>query len=112
MNNRPFANANPALFCLNHDHCNRVEAHNGSCSLPENLFSGEDTMWTLILYGLLISTVPGGGVETSSTVLKFESEDQCHAALKSAVTSHSVRNRAAKEVGVFSVRGQCIANAK
>jgi hypothetical protein len=58
-------------------------------------------MGTLILYTMLVSTAPSGGVHSTTTTLPFTSKEQCDAALTTllAVSTLAVFDGAQNEVG-------------
>lgn len=70
-------------------------------------------MWTLVLYTMLVGTA-GGGVHTTTTTLKFDTEVQCRAAFERLLflPVTPVFDASNKQVGAFRVAAQCIADAK
>jgi hypothetical protein len=71
-------------------------------------------MWTLILYTMLVSTAPAGGVHSTTTALSFNSKEQCDAALNTliAVPTVAVFDNGNRQVGVFRTVGHCVSNSK
>ena len=70
-------------------------------------------MWTLLVYTMLVGTT-AGGVHSTTTALKFDTEAQCKAAFERLTFApvSAIFDASNKQVGVFRVSGQCIADAK
>jgi hypothetical protein len=62
-------------------------------------------MWTLVLFTMLANTAAGGGVQSTVTVLEFNSEAACTAAGKSLAEQGTYMNETSVYYRIF---GKCI----
>ena len=71
-------------------------------------------MWTLVLYTMLVATASGAGTSSTTTTIRFDTETQCRTATERLLTvpSHAIFDGQNKQVGVFRIFAQCIADAK